>query len=517
MHTPGPLNKSLKELRSRLEYVNSAWTPESYEQLLQFFVGVIPKLLDAERASIFVIEPETGQITSMFGTLIANSAIQAPLEGSVVGAVVSSGTPVIDNELVGASGYHQTVDAQTGFHTRNVICTPIKGVTTGRVTGAVEVLNKLSDRDFGDDDLELLNEVAAYLSVALDNILITGEIRRISQDLNREVAKFQSGYLGDLPFVAESQPMRDVLELVRMVCDTPVNVLIQGENGTGKEVIARMIHEGRDRRARAFVPVNCAAIPEHLMESEFFGYEKGAFTGAVSNRKGRFEEAKGGTLFLDEIGDIPMSMQPKFLRAVQEGEGVRLGSNTPVSYDFSIISATNKNLRELVDQGLFRQDLFYRLFAVEIVVPPLRNRREDIASLSMAFIEDVCRQFDKPTVGVSGELIEAFERYPWPGNVRQLRREIERLVALTPPGEALLLERCSPEFIQTQAVLTLDESSPLSIPSLVEELEVKLIRTAIERTGGNKVGAAKLLGITRQGLHKKLKRYELDSDGVKAT
>jgi len=338
-----------------------------------------------------------------------------------------------------------------------------------------------------------------------------GEIRRISQDLNREVERFQSGYLDALPFVAESQAMRDVLELVRMVCDTPVNVLIQGENGTGKEVIARMIHAGRDPSERAFVPVNCAAIPEHLMESEFFGYEKGAFTGAVARRKGRFEEAKGGTLFLDEIGDIPMNMQPKFLRAIQEEEGVRLGANTPVAYQFSVISASNRNIRDQVERGLFRQDFFYRLFAVEIVIPPLRQRREDIAPLTMAIIDDVCRQFEKAPTGVTRELIETFELYSWPGNVRQLRREVERLIALTPPGEALSLARCSPELLQAPVSPVLAGDADLSIPSLVEELEVKLIRTALERTRGNKVGAVKLLGITRQGLHKKIKRYGLDS------
>lgn len=148
--------------------------------------------------------------------------------------------------------------------------------------------------------------------MALDNIILSAEIGRLSGELNREMARFQSDYLGDIPFIAQSDAMRDVLDLVRMVCDSPVNVLVQGENGTGKEVISRMIHEGRDRRHHSFVPVNCAAIPEDLMESEFFGYEKGAFTGAVTARRGRFEEAKGGTLFLDEVADIPLSMQPKF-------------------------------------------------------------------------------------------------------------------------------------------------------------------------------------------------------------
>ena len=412
--------------------------------------------------------------------------IEAPSEGSVVGRAISSGQCVVENDLANLSGFHHTADAKTGFVTRSVVCSPIKGVASGRVSGAVEVLNKHNMAGFDDQDIALIGELADYLSMALDNILISGEIGRLSNELNREMARFQSDYLGDVPFIAQSEAMRTVLELVRMVCDTPVNVLIQGENGTGKEVIARIIHEGRDRRLHSFVPVNCAAIPEHLMESEFFGYEKGAFTGAVAARSGRFEEARGGTLFLDEVADIPLSMQPKFLRAIQENEGARLGSNRLISYDASIISASNRNLRDLVEIGLFRQDLFYRLFAVEIVIPPLRERREDIAALTVAFVQDVCHQFDKTLCGVSKELISVFERYPWPGNVRQLRREVERVVALTPNSEPLTPDRCSPEISLEARDYDVTNPQDLSLPRRVKELEIKLIDKALERSCGVK-------------------------------
>ena len=509
MHTSGPLNKSLKALKARIEYVNKAWTVDTYERLLRFYVHIVPKLIDAERCSIFILDPSSKRILSKFGTSL-DDEIEAPTEGSIVGRAISSGEYVVENDLTNFPGFHRTADARTGFVTRSVVCAPIKGVAGERVTGAVEVLNKHNDSGFEQQDIALVVEIADYLSMALDNILISGEIARLSGELNREMSRLQSDYLGDVPFIAESYAMRGVLELVRMVCDTPVNVLIQGENGTGKEVIARMIHEGRDRRTHSFVPVNCAAIPEHLMESEFFGYEKGAFTGAVSSRKGRFEEADGGTLFLDEVADIPLSMQPKFLRAIQENEGARLGSNRLITYNASIISATNRNLRDLVETDRFRQDLFYRLFAVEIVIPPLRERREDIAPLTVAFVDDVCRQFDKTLAGVSQELITVFEHYPWPGNVRQLRREVERAVALTPDGEPLAPDRCSPEVTLGASDYDLDTADDLSLPSRVKELEMKLIRAALERTAGGKGKAAEVLGITRQGLHKKLKRYAID-------
>jgi transcriptional regulator with PAS, ATPase and Fis domain len=347
--------------------------------------------------------------------------------------------------------------------------------------------------------------------MAIENILINEEMLQISSRLDAEVAQLRSSYLGDVPFVAESRAMRRVLDLVRMVSQTPVNVFIHGENGTGKEVIARMIHENSERWDRPFVAVNCASIPETLMESEFFGYEKGAFTGAVGSRAGRFEEADGGTLFLDEIADMPLSMQPKFLRAIQESEGSRLGSNRLRHYDLRIISASNRDLREAVRRGEFREDLFYRLFAVEIHIPPLRERREDIVPLVHAFFAEVGQRFKKRLGSVSPEVLSLLERHPWPGNVRQLRREIERLVALTPDGGAPGIEVCSEDLRRQELAGAVPQDRQMNLPERVQALEIDLIREALRLSGGNKVRASALLGITRQGLHKKLRRYGMEA------
>ncbi|MBI5075780.1 MAG: sigma 54-interacting transcriptional regulator [Nitrospirae bacterium] len=314
----------------------------------------------------------------------------------------------------------------------------------------------------------------------------------------------------EVQFIAESRAMQQVLGTMRAVCRSPVNVLIHGESGTGKEVIARMIHQGSDRKDKPFVAVNCASVPENLMESEFFGYEKGAFTGAIASRGGRFEEADGGTLFLDEIGDMTLVMQPKFLRVIQEGEGSRLGSNKLVRYDLRIISASNKDLRDEVEKGRFREDLFYRIFSVEIFIPPLRERWEDIVPLTLFFMNRVSRRFKKKVKGFSPELLNFFEEYPWPGNVRQLLHEVEHMVALTPEGERISLKHSSSELQKWRnaAPLTVMQSQPtLFLPQRVEELEIACIRNALLKTKGNKLQASKLLGITRQGLDKKLKRY----------
>jgi DNA-binding NtrC family response regulator len=315
----------------------------------------------------------------------------------------------------------------------------------------------------------------------------------------------------EVQLVAESRAMQQVLSTMRSVSRNPVNVLIQGESGTGKEVIARMIHQYSDRKDKPFVAVNCASIPENLMESEFFGYEKGAFTGAMTSRGGRFEEADGGTLFLDEIGDMPLAIQPKFLRVIQEGEGTRLGSSKPVRYDLRLISASNKDIRREVEESKFREDLFYRIFSVEIPIPPLRERREDIVPLTLFFMNKVSRRFKKKMKGFSPELLTLFEEYPWPGNVRQLLHEVEQMVALTPEGERISLKHCSQELKKwrtSKSFPGVQGQPALCLPERVEALEIACIKDALQKTNGNKLRASKLLGITRQGLDKKLRRYK---------
>ena len=505
--------KKLAELKLRLDRVSQAWTVDSYQALTKFYVKILPKAMGAERTTIYIIKMGSDKICSIFGTGLDDGQIEPPREGSIVGEVISSGKGIIVNDMDTREGYHTYIDVETGFVTRNMICAPIKSVTDHGVTGAIQVLNKRLQGSFKKEDMEILEEVASYLSMSIENIIINQEILRISSQINREFERLEKEFSFDTLFVAESQSMRDVLDLARLVSSTPVNVLLQGENGTGKELVARMIHQISERRDKPFVAINCASIPEHLMESEFFGYEKGAFTGADQSRKGRFEEAHGGTLMLDEIADMPSSIQPKFLRAIQEGEGSRLGSNKLIKFDFRIISATNKDLREEQADGRFREDLFFRLFSVEIRLPPLRERREDIVPLALAFLEDISQRFNKKIAGFSPELLNLFEDYNWPGNVRQLRSEVERLVALTSEGATIGPEKCSRELLSfvTSPTQRIESLGALSIPDQVKSLEIRLIEKALRDSKGNRVKAAEALGITRQGLHKKMKRYEINS------
>ncbi len=470
--------------------------------------------MGVERCTVYLIEIGTEKICSIYGTGLEGKQIKPPRSGSMVGKVISTGEAIIENDLNGRTGYHTQVAEKVRYVTKNMACVPIKSVTGHGVTGAIQVLNKLGGGHFDEQDLRLLEQVANYLSMSIESIILNREILRISGQLNWEVEQFYKGYFVDTLFIAESPAMRELLDQVRLVSTSPVNVLIEGENGTGKELIARMLHEGSDRRDKPFVAVNCASIPENLMESEFFGYEKGAFTGADRSRAGRFEEADGGTLFLDEIADMPLNIQPKFLRAIQEGEGSRLGSNKVVNYDLRIISATNKDLKQEVADERFREDLFFRLFSVELFLPPLRDRREDIVPLAIAFLEDVSKSFNKTVAGFSPEVLNLFEAFHWPGNVRQLRKEVERLVTLTPPGDYITPNKCSRDLLdyagKAKVAAPVAFSAGLSIPEQVKALEISLIEKALEKTGGNRVKAAELLEITRQGLHKKLKRYQIE-------
>ena len=377
----------------------------------------------------------------------------------------------------------------------------------------VIVISALDDMDsvvrcirMGAEDYLLKPFNPVLLKARIKTCLENKRLRDLSEALELRNLK------EEVELVAESRAMQKVLGTVRSVSRNPVNVLIQGESGTGKEVIARMIHHYSDRKDKPFVAINCASIPENLMESEFFGYEKGAFTGAIASKGGRFEEADGGTLFLDEIGDMPPAIQPKFLRALQEGEGNRLGGVKPVRYDLRIISASNKGLRQEVENGRFREDLFYRLFSVELPLPPLRERREDIVPLTLFFMNRVGRRFNKRVKGFSPELLALFEEYSWPGNVRQLLHEVEHMVALAPEGERLSLKHCSRELQKgrsARALATVESTRDLSLAERINELEITSIKEALRRTGRNKLQASKLLGITRQGLDKKLRRYEI--------
>ncbi len=300
--------------------------------------------------------------------------------------------------------------------------------------------------------------------------------------------------------IANHPKMLKILDTIEAIKNSASSVLIFGETGTGKELVAKALHCTSVRRDRPFIPVNCAAIPRDLMESELFGSEKGAFTGAYSRRIGKVEEATGGTLFLDEIGELELPLQAKLLRVLQENEIERLGSNKKVKVNFRLISSTNRDLKKAVESGNFREDLFYRINVIKLDLPPLREKATDIPLLVSAFVKEFCIREEK-MLNVSDEVMEIFQNYNWPGNTRQLKNVIERAVVLA-KGDMITLKELPEEF-------TLKGKTETPLNKTLKDLEIQAIKNALKDCEGNKSKSAKMLGISRKAFYKRLKESQL--------
>ncbi len=309
--------------------------------------------------------------------------------------------------------------------------------------------------------------------------------------------------------IGRSRPMRELFETLALVSPSDATVLIHGESGTGKELVANVIHENSPRKKWSFIKVNCAALHENLLESELFGHEKGAFTGAEKRRLGHFERASGGTLFLDEIGDMTMTTQAKILRVLQEGECTRLGSDKTIKVDVRVLAATHKNLQQMVDDGSFRQDLFFRLNVVPVSLPPLRDRREDIPVLAEHFLRKFAQKNRKSLCGMHPAVMEALSQYAWPGNIRELQNTMERAVILC-LGEQITTAELPCQFCNAvrEKELVTDTHQGMSL----KDMECQLIGTTLDETRGNKSQTSRILGITRQTLLNKMREYHITTD-----
>ena len=355
--------------------------------------------------------------------------------------------------------------------------------------GAYDYLTKPIDLD---ELLLLIQRVEREVSLGQEN-------RELKEQLRE---KFKVDFI-----VSASRRMEEALNLIGRVSQSPATVIILGESGTGKELIARAIHYSSARADKPFVKVNCAALPESLLESELFGHEKGAFTGAVARRIGRFEQADQGSIFLDEIGDLFPALQMKLLRVLQEKEFERLGSNQTIKSDVRVIAATNRNLEEAIKKGTFREDLYYRLNVVTISLPPLRERKEDIPLLVEHFLKKYNRENNKKVNSLSKEARDLLLRYEYPGNVRELENIIERAVVLC-RGDTLTTQDLPLNLRDSKTETALERAREgRSLPDTLEEIERQLIAKALERSGGVQTKAAEELGISERVLRYKMKKY----------
>jgi formate hydrogenlyase transcriptional activator len=437
-----------------------------------------------------------------------------PIEGTQSGLAFSTGEPCVVSSL---AEYLSLLSPSWLLKIRpalppaySSIIVPL--VCRGRRLGTLSVVSP-RDNGCGEGAVDLLRQVASTVAPAVDNSLAYRRIAELKDRLDKRTSYLESEINSAFDEVLGDSPaFRHVLGLVESVAHTDSTVLLRGETGTGKELIARAIHRLSHRKDGPFVKINCAAIPTGLLESELFGHEKGAFTGAIAQRIGRFELATGGTLLLDEVGDIPFDLQSKLLRVLQEKEFERLGSSTTVRVDVRLIAATNRNLDEMIAQRSFRSDLYYRLNVFPVIVPPLRERISDIRPLVRHFVERSARRLKKQITEIPEASLAALARYAWPGNVRELENVIERSVILS-PGPTLIV-RIS-ELAEAERPLTEVDPAPRRVdepgPTLAGA-ERALILKVLDETGwvvGGSAGAAARLGISRTTLQSRMRKLEI--------
>ena len=402
---------------------------------------------------------------------------------------------VSDLRLPGVDGQHLIAAALDRYP--DIIAIVVTGY--GTVKDAVDAL-KRGAADFVTKPFQF-DELAHVLQTALERKRLRSENAYLRQQLDERYG------LGAI--IGRSPRMRALFQLIETVASTSTTILIEGETGTGKELVARAIHQSSPRRTQRFVALNCSAIPESLLEAELFGHVRGAFTGAIATRQGRLEQADKGTLFLDEVGTMPMSLQMKILRVLQEREFERLGDGKTIRVDVRIVAATNADLTKLVKDGAFREDLYYRLNVIQLALPPLRERKEDIPLLVQHFVN----KYSADTrVLVSQDAMRALMAFSWPGNVRQLENAVERGIALLGGRSTFELSDLPPD-IQGATISYLPTvefpDAGVDLPGIVEQMECDLIARALSRTGGNKAAAATLLKIKRTTLVEKLKRLPM--------
>ncbi len=404
-------------------------------------------------------------------------------------------------------------------HTESIMGASIRstiGVPLWRgeeILGVLQADNRNAPGMLNAGDVELLLVLASNASLAVANARLIKRLVSAEDRLEKENSFLKGreekrrGGGSQVEIIGKSEAMRKVINHLDKVVDTRVTVLIEGETGTGKELIAAAVHYRSRRRDKLFVAQNCAALAESLLESELFGHKKGSFTGAVDEKKGLFEIADGGTLFLDEITETPMSLQSKLLRALQEGEIRPVGATTPKHVNVRIVAATNRNLEEEVRAGRFREDLYYRLKVFPIRLPPLRERRDDIPLIAGHFLKRYCDEIGKPIGGFSQQAMELMTAYNWPGNVRELQNEVQRLVIQCEPGAFATPELLSPRIRQVEGLIGRAGVTKGTLKEMMDSVEKFFLIESLRDHGNNKTNSAKSLGITREGLHKKLRQF----------
>ncbi len=494
-----------KELTALLEVSRVLTESFDLEKNLTSAMAILSDLLEMQRGCVYLLEPLSGELKIVAAHGLRPDEIRKGkyrIGEGIVGRVIETAEPMFVPDIGDEPKFLNRTGSRPGKEGISFLCHPIE--LKGEILGVISV-DRIYSREHGgvDDDLRVLGIVSSLIAQFVGLWRIFKEADTEREELRRQLKdRFSIPNL-----VGESPKFQSVLKMVAKVAVTDATVLLLGESGTGKELIARTIHYQSPRAKGPFVAVNCAALPENLLEMELFGAEKGAYTGATERRIGRFEKAKGGTIFLDEIGEIPPSVQAKLLRVLQEKCFERLGSSESIKADLRILAATNRNLLDEVKRGNFREDLYWRLNVVSIRLPALRERREDITHLVNYYLKRFNRKYKK-NIRVSEEAMEAFMEYHWPGNIRELANTLERLVIMT-ESDIISAEdfRAGAVCMEADTEPVLSIAGEKALSTEVETIEKNRIIKALKENNYVQARAAKALGITPRQLGYRIKKY----------
>src|SRR5262247_2077235 len=505
-------NKQADRLRAILNVCKRMTSVGDVISLLELITIETKELLKADRVSLFLLDREKCELWSVISQEKRIIRLDARL--GIAGSVAMTGQTINVADAYDHPLFYKEVDLQTGYRTKTLLAVPLRDLK-GEIIGVGEAINKAEGR-FTDEDAATLQALAARVTEAIEHMPFRERLFRELLVHDRSSEEDNGTLFATQKIVGMSHKIEAIIRLIDQIRESSVDVLIQGEMGTGKELIARALHENSPRAHRPFVALNCAALPDNLVEAELFGIEKGVATG-VDRRTGKFEAANGGTLFLDEIGDLSLSAQAKILRVLQERSVERVGGRVSIPIDIRVIAATNKGLEAAIKERKFREDLYYRLKVIHIHTPSLREVPEDIPALANHFLNKYCKMMSTELKQLTTGALEELSSFSWPGNARQLENEIKRLVASV-RGKAITEDhldgsiRSSGASIQTirpQVEPAPKAPASRSLPDAVEQLERRLIEEALQNSGGNKQKAAQVLGLSRQGLIKKLKRLSI--------
>ena len=469
------------------------------DQLLELIIDTATRMMQARASSLLLLDHKTKKLYFKVATGEKKEEIrkyEVDLGQGIAGFVAEKGQPLLIPDVTKDPRWYKKISESIGFQTRSIACVPMK--LDSEIIGVVEIIDKEDGSPIQTEDLRVLTVFAELASGAIGNAQKIDLVKRENINLREELGnKYQ--------IIGESKKLQKIISDAFKVANSKTSTLILGESGTGKELLARLIHRAGPRKDKPMIVLNCAALPESLLQAELFGHEKGAFTGAMSRKIGKFELADGGTLFLDEIGEMTPEMQAKLLRVLQEGLFYRVGGNISISVDVRIISATNKDISREIAEERFRQDLYYRLNVVQLHMPALREMKEDIPLLANYFLDIFKQERGLPHLTISEKAMEDMLEYDWPGNVRELRNALERAVVMGNGHE--ILPGDLPIRGQKKAPLGMEVG--LTLKEAVDNFKKEFITLNLRHAGGNRSEASKIMDVQRTYLSRLISKYRL--------